>query len=147
MTGSDAYRKTTATGTLTAIATPDKDVGRLLDAALAQAHISQYRLAQRLADIRGVAPRSADQALRRIRRLGQVPTEDVARHLAEAFRPELDLAPDHFYIERSQVNQSFRDALDEIEALRQRVMALEHLLQPQPPEQPGDPKRPREEQG
>ena len=110
----------------------DKDVGRLLDDALRRSGLSQYRLAQRLAETRGIQQRSADQQLRRIRRLGQVPTEELAHALAEAFRPELDLPADHFYIERPEAATQFREtataAIAEIAALQQRVEELERAL-------------------
>lgn len=119
----------------------DKDVGALLDDALKRSGLTQYRLAHRLAELRGVNQRSADQALRRIRRLGQVPTQEVALHLAQAFHPELDLPPDHFYVQRGKATTSLREtagaALAELAELLRRVEELETALGRRPSRRPG----------
>lgn len=110
--------------------TEDKDVAQLLDDAIQEAGISQYELAKRMAEIRGTYLGSQDQAIRRIRRLGQIPTEDVARDLAQAFAPDLDLDDDYFFTPRSSQNlrEAIQDALVTIERLQGRVDALERAL-------------------
>lgn len=108
--------------------TDTKDVGALLEAALKSAGITQYELAKRLAGIRETHLGSQDQAIRRMRKLGQTPTEDVARDLVEAFKPELVLAADYFVSARphaGDARQAALDALDEVAQLREKVSDLE----------------------
>lgn len=108
-----------------------KDVAALLDEALEDAGITQYELAKRMAELRGTHLGSQDQAIRRIRRYGQTPTEDVARDLARSFE-ELDLADDHFVSARppsaSQLREVTEQALEEVARLRARVAKLERLV-------------------
>lgn len=106
-----------------------KDVGRLLDDMLKDNGISQYRLAAEMAEIRGTHLGSQDQAIRRIRRLGQQPTAEVAADMAQAFNalvPKLRLPEDYFFQSRS--TGSLRDAVEEalakIERLEAEVAAL-----------------------
>lgn len=115
-----------------------KDVAALLTDALHEAGLTQYKLAQRLAQLRPcsqcggeakVVPfarrkaipcpmcngtgrsraASQDQQLRRIRRFNQLPTEEYAMSLARAFDPDLDLPDDYFYTPR-ETAQQFREA-------------------------------------
>lgn len=127
----------------------EKDVAALLDEALEDAGITQYELAKRLSEERGTHLGSQDQAIRRIRRYGQTPTDDVARDLARAFSPELDLADDHFISARpptvAQVREAALQALAEVERLRARVSKLEKLVKQlspaaEPPARPGGPR-------
>lgn len=103
-----------------------KTIAELLDDALEKAGITQYELAKRMSALRGTHLGSQDQALRRIRRYGQAPGEDVARDLARAFSPELKLAGDHFISARKpDVREAARQALAEVELLQGRVADLE----------------------
>lgn len=105
---------------------PAKTIAELLDDALDKAGITQYELAKRMSEIRGTHLGSQDQALRRIRRYGQAPGEDVARDLAHAFSPELALGDDYFITARKpDVREAARQALAEVEQLRARVSDLE----------------------
>jgi ribosome-binding protein aMBF1 (putative translation factor) len=143
-----------------------KDVASLLEEAIKETGLNQYQLAKRLAALRPcqvcgghgdvVGPRggvtvclscrgtgqsqlsSQDQAVRRIRRLGQLPGEDVARDLARAFAPELDLPDDYFFQARSVGNlrEALQDALAQIGELQKRVESLEKALERQKPAAP-----------
>lgn len=111
---------------------PDqKDVALLLDEALDDAGITQYELAKRMAELRGTHLGSQDQAIRRIRRYGQTPTDDVARDLARAFE-ELKLPEDYFVSARpssaAQLREQTEQALEEVARLRARVAKLERLV-------------------
>lgn len=123
----------------------EKDVASLLDEALEDAGITQYELAKRMAELRGTHLGSQDQAIRRIRRYGQTPTEDVARDLARAFE-ELELPEDHFISARppsaSQLRETMEAALQEVARLRARVSKLERLVKQLQP--PGDEPRGRQ---
>lgn len=111
---------------------PDqKDVASLLDEALEDAGITQYELAKRMAELRGTHLGSQDQAIRRIRRYGQTPTDDVARDLARALE-ELELPEDYFVSARppsaTQLREQTEQALEEVARLRARVAKLERLV-------------------